>query len=323
MSGYDYGRIDPDACDQAIRGALDAGVNFFDVADVYGFGQAEEILGRALGADRTRVFVASKIGVRWDRSHSLTRDLSGPYVAQAVEASLRRLCIDSLSLCQIHWPDPRTPKEETAEALLACQRAGKIELFGICNCSLEEAKEWLSLLPIVAVQVPYNLLCRESENSLFSWCAGQRIGLLAHSGLARGFLSGKYGGSPTFERMDTRRTSRYFSAVGKSEKVRLLDAMAELAAVSGCSTSAIALRWILENPNVTAVLAGVKNVQQLEDNLLSVGWSLPRMQYDQLSELSEQCPGSMSGWFAGKVEAQDSLPSLVLENASRRGNEVL
>lgn len=307
MSGYDYGAIDEEACIRAVQESLCHGINVFDVADVYGFGRGEQLLSDGLGEMRKQVIIASKIGLRWDAQGRVTRDLSKAYALQAIDGSLRRLRLESLTLCQLHWPDPKTPREETAEALRACLQAGKIQHIGVCNCSIDEAREWVKLLPIDTIQIPYNLLCREAEIALLAWCREQGLSVIAHSGLARGFLAGNYRSKLEFGEKDTRQFSRYFSMAGYSEKVRLLDALSELTGIHGRPESSIALRWVLENPNISTVLVGIKNERQLKANLLCVDWNLTCEEYSHLSKLSMQCPGSMDGWFAGKANQTEQV----------------
>ena len=115
--GYDYGPVDEGEWRSAVHAALDSGINFFDVANVYGLGRVEELLSLALGERRHDVVIATKCGLVWDRSRKVHRDLRKRTVMQSIEASLRRLRVDTISLYQIHWPDPATPIEETMETL--------------------------------------------------------------------------------------------------------------------------------------------------------------------------------------------------------------
>jgi aryl-alcohol dehydrogenase-like predicted oxidoreductase len=293
MGGYDYGAVDDAESIDAVQAAIDNGVDFFDVADIYGLGHAEEVLGRALAGRRDKVRVATKFGLV-SRAGRTERNASAAHVAAAVDLSLTRLGIDVIDLYQLHWPDPRTPFAETAEALQRCLDAGKIRAAGVCNISLPKAKEMNEVLPLASIQVAYNLLCRGVENDLLPWCRAEGIALLAHSPLARGFLAP---GVRTIEGTDTRGRSRYFADENESEKRAVRDAVAAIAKSRGVSEAAVAVRWVLDR-GVDGALAGIRNRQQLEAQLGAVGWSLNEHEMNALLEVSARCPGVMTGELA-------------------------
>jgi myo-inositol catabolism protein IolS len=298
LSSYDYGRVEPSAVEDAVRAALDSGVTLFDVADVYGFGSAEELLGRALGARRKDVVIATKFGLRWDPSGRVRRDSRPAVVLEALEDSLRRLGVDAIPLYQLHWPDGLTPLETIVELMEKCRQAGKVRFFGVCNCSLEVVKAGLEAGGIASVQVAHNLLCRDAESELLQWCQETRLGVLAHSGLARGFLSGNYAVGCTFAGTDTRNRSAYFAPAGGPEKERLLQGLREIAARVGRPVASVALRWILEDARVTAVLVGVKRRGQLEQAVAGSDWRLGTGDRELLTTLSTNCPDSLTGVLA-------------------------
>jgi len=133
IGGHGYGKVDDNESIEAIKKALDSGINFFDTADVYGFGHSEEILGKALGTQRNDVIIATKFGINWKENGHTFKDCSAKRVVKAVENSLRRLKIDTIPLYQIHWPDPNTTLQETMGALIDCQKSGKIRYIGSSN----------------------------------------------------------------------------------------------------------------------------------------------------------------------------------------------
>jgi aryl-alcohol dehydrogenase-like predicted oxidoreductase len=294
-SGYDYGLINEAEWRLTVEAALENGINLFDVADVYGFGRAEEMLSEALGSRRHNVVIATKCGLVWDGEGRVHRDLSRESVFRSVEASLRRLRLDVIPLYQIHWPDERTPIEETLDALAHCQKQGKIRHVGVCNFPVDLLRKAYSVHPFQSEQVAFNLLCRDPEGELFPWCNSQGIGIFAHSGLARGFLSGHYAPGDGSWLRDTRRNSPYFSGEARREKQELLDAIATIARETGRSFPSIAIRWVLENPSVSAVLVGAKNRRQLNENLQAVGWQLEAKSFQVLGELSLRCPNRLAG----------------------------
>jgi len=287
MGGYDYGAADDAESIAAVHAAIDSGVNFFDVADIYGLGHAEEVLGRALAGRRDSVRVATKFGLV-SRDGRTERDASAAHVAAAIDRSLTRLGIDAIDLYQLHWPDPRTPFEETAEALERCRDAGKIRAAGVCNVTLLEAKQMNEMLPLASIQVAYNLLCRGIENDLLPWCRAEGIAVLAHSSLARGFLAGER----TIDGTDTRSRSRYFDDENRAEKRAVRDAVSAIAKSRGVSEAAVAVRWVLDH-GIDCALAGIRNRQQLDAQLGAVGWSLNKDEMNALLDASARCPGVM------------------------------
>jgi len=294
-SGYDYGPVDEAEWCAAVRLAVERGVNFFDVADVYGFGRAEELLAHALAEKRRDVVIATKCGLAWDASGKVHRDLSRESVLRALNASLRRLQIDSIPLYQIHWPDPAVPIETVMEALARYQDEGKIRYLGVGNLSLDLLKRAYSVRPFDSQQVAFNLLSREAGLELFPWCESAGVTNIAHSGLARGFLAGREPRERPFAGTDTRRNSPYFSPCGQLQKTQLLNAVRETSSITGKPLSSVAIRWILDHSQIGSVLVGIKSRKQAEENLEAVGWRLEDDTHQLLSRLSSACPAGLAG----------------------------
>jgi len=299
-SGYDYGKVDEAEWYLAVQAALDNGINFFDVADVYGFGHAEEMLSDALGNRRHEVVVATKCGLAWDEHGHVRRDLSRQHILKSVDASLRRLRLDVIPLYQIHWPDRITPIEETLGILNECQGQGKIRHFGVCNFSSDLLKHAHAIHPFQSEQIGFNLLCREAEKEILPWCSTQGVSVLAHSGLARGFLSGRYIPGDGSTLADTRRASPYFSKEGRIEKQKLLDEIRQIAVQNGKAFSSVAIRWILDHRDISVVLVGIKSRKQLAENLHALDWHLSSAEWKDLDELSSKCPAGQAGEPAHK-----------------------
>ncbi|HYH09771.1 MAG TPA: aldo/keto reductase [Thermoanaerobaculia bacterium] len=295
MGGFDYGPVDDEVSVAAVDEALGGGINFFDVADVYGFGHAEEVLGRALSGRRHDAVIATKFGLGWDE-RGVRRDGSPAHIARAVEDSLRRLRTDVVDLYQMHWPDPATPLAETAGALARLRDAGKIREIGCCNFTLAQLQELHALVPVATYQAPLNLLCRGIEEEVLPWCEANGIRVLAHSVLARGYLAGRRGGS-SFEANDTRPRSRYFAPENAAEKERVADAMAAAAANVGRSISNVAARWVLDRGAAVALI-GMKTPAQVREHLGAAGWTLEGDAFAALTAVSTACPGVMSGELA-------------------------
>lgn len=294
-SAYDYGKVDETEWEFTVHAALDSGINFFDVADVYGFGRAEEMLSGALGSRRYDVVVATKCGLVWDRQGRIHRDLSRQSVLRSIDASLQRLRLDVIPLYQIHWPDDATPIEETLEVLAQCQDQGKILHLGVSNFAYDLLRRAYAIRAFDSQQVAFNLFCRDPEREIFPWCSLHSVSVLAHSGLARGLLGGRYAPGDGISMSDTRKDSPYFSEEGRAEKQRLLDAIRSIAAETGRPFPSVAIRWVLDSSHVCSVLIGSKNREQLRENLQAVEWRLDPKIHELLGELSAACPARLAG----------------------------
>src|ERR1700686_262308 len=283
MGGYDYGYTDDHDSIAAVHKALDLGVNFFDTADVYGFGHAEEVLSEALGSCRHDVVVATKFGVKWDEQGRTTRDISPPRVMQALDASLRRLKLDSVPLYQIHWPDRDTPIGETIEALKKCQESGKIRALGCCNFPVDLVEDEQAHCQLTTLQLPYSLAQRDFEETIRVCHQKYTISALCYNPLAQGLLTGKYGPNATFEGTDLRRRSELFSDDKFTAALALLDKLKIVGERCGRTPAQVAIQWILENPSVSCVITGIKKPLQIEENVGALGGSLSAVDFDFLS----------------------------------------
>ncbi len=294
-SGHDYGPIDDQEWRAAVHEALDRGVNFFDVANVYGFGHAEELLADALGPHRANAIIATKCGLLWDDHHRVHRDLSPAAVTQSVHDSLRRLQIDSIPLLQIHWPDPHTPLHETLDALAKLKHQGKFKHLGVSNFPLELLQQAAQITRIESLQLAYNLLSREPEAEIFPWCAEYQVSVLAHTALARGALSPKYAASAATDFHDTRKDSPYFADQSLRVRRQLQQAMQTISDRNKRPVATVALRWILESPVVASALVGIRDRTQLNENLEALGWHLTADERESLSAISAQSPAGLKG----------------------------
>lgn len=301
-SGFDYGHMDEGSWTCAVQMALKVGVNLFDTADIYGFGRAEELLAKALGADRHRVLVATKFGLVWNAAGEVKRDSSPSAIRRALDSSLRRLRLETIPLYQLHWPDGRTPLGNIVVTLRELQAAGKILHFGITNASEGELSTIGIKTGIQCVQQAYNLLCRSIENGLLPWAKREGISVLAHSALARGLLAKKYCLGLDFGSSDTRTKSRYFALQDAEKKQILLDELEGLARQYGVSPATLALRWVADEPLVSSVVVGVKTVEQLMANVALVDLRLNVVDRQKLSAVSAACPGVMTGELARKAD---------------------
>lgn len=273
IGGHGWGRVDDRESMVAIRRAVERGVTVFDTADVYGFGRSEEILAEALGELRKDVVIATKFGVKWDSQARISRDVSPAYFAKALENSLRRLNVTCIPLYQIHWPDGRTPISATIEALRRCQETGKIRWIGCCNFSPELLRAANEVAPVVSLQLPYNLFDRDAERTTLAECRQLGVGVLAHSALAHGLVSGKHGAGASFPESDIRSRSPYFKGVKYERALEVVRRMEAIGGRYGKTPAQVAIRWILDNADVTCALTGIKTAHQVDENV-EIDWTL-------------------------------------------------
>jgi myo-inositol catabolism protein IolS len=295
IGGHGYGKVDDNISIHAIQRALDLGINLFDTADVYGFGHSEEILGKALGSRKKDAIIATKFGVGWDKSGQTFRDCSPKRVRKALEASLRRLAVDCISLYQVHWYDGTTPISSLMEELEKCRQEGKIRYVGCSNFSIEPIKtanmEGVGSC-FETIQTSYNLLERNSEKLIQECAELLGMGVLAYGLLARGLFSGKYDTETKFGDFDTRVHDVNFSADGFRRNMQLLNVLKETAIRYGKTTSQVAIRWVLENKNITTALIGIKDACQVEENAGAIGWKLDPADYKAITLTADMVFGN-------------------------------
>ena len=268
-------RIDADASAAAVNAALDAGINFFDTADIYGAGQSEEFLGRALGARRSEALIATKFGMKMDEQRHGARP---EYVRQAAEDSLRRLGTDRIDLYQLHQPDAQVPIAETLGALDGLVRAGKVREIGCSNFSGDQLRAAGAAVReggarFVSVQNQYSLVDREPEADAIPECVRSGIAFLPFFPLANGLLTGKYHrGQPLPE--GSRARDGFGPKVFTDENLALVEALTEFAAGRGHSMLELAVSWLAAQPAVASVIAGAKSPEQVKANASAAGWRL-------------------------------------------------
>lgn len=284
MGGFGWGHVDDQESIAAVRRALAHGVNFFDTADVYGLGHSEEVLANALGDERHEAIISTKGGVAWTEDGRTRRDISPQAIIGALEGSLRRLKLDCIPLYHIHWPDGRTPIASAVEALVRCREAGKLRWIGCSNFSVSQMEEAQSVSPLVSLQAPYNLLEREAGVAVLPYCAAEDIAMLAYGPLAQGFLSGKYDQISQFDASDVRSRNRSLQAGAMETNTATMSRVKALAARLDKSPAQVAIRWVLDEPNIACALTGVKTVAQIEENVGAVGWTLSPEDRRYLSE---------------------------------------
>lgn len=270
-------RIDEPASHAVVHAALDAGLNFFDTSDTYGKTKSEEFLGRALGARRSSVIVATKFGSEIDETHKGARP---EYVRQACEDSLRRLGTDYIDLYQLHRPDPTTPIAETIGAMNELVSAGKVLQIGCSNFSAtqiveaERESERLGAAKFVSVQNNYNMLEREDEADAIPECERLGIAYLPYFPLASGMLTGKIRkGKPILA--GTRIADIAWMKKKLTERnVDIIERLITFSSVHKHTILELAMSWLLRLPVVASVIAGATSPDQVRANAAAANWRL-------------------------------------------------
>ncbi len=272
--GGDYwGSQDERDTINAVSAALDAGINFFDTAGGYGNGYSEEMLGRALAGRRQEAIIATKVS---------QANLAPGAIRAACERSLKRLDTDVIDLYQIHWPSRTVPFEDSMSALQDLQREGKIRVIGVSNFGKLDMPDMLRHGRYDANQLPYSLLWRAIEFDIQPRCVEEEIGILPYSPLNQALLTGRYRNADEmpYSRTRTRhfrpdrRDSRHGSPGYEAETFAAVEAIREICADIGREMVHVALAWLLHKPAVTSVLAGARNRQQVESNVIAGNLSL-------------------------------------------------
>jgi aryl-alcohol dehydrogenase-like predicted oxidoreductase len=289
--------LDERTAREAAAIALAAGVNFFDTADLYSNGEAEEILGRVLAPRRSEVVISTKVGMRTSAS-LLQSGLSRRHILASVDGSLRRLGTDWIDVYIAHRLDPHTRLEETLQALDQTVRAGKVRYLGYSNwpawvvakaVELQKQNGWARF---VTAQMYYSLIGREIEYDTIPLCLDAGIGLMVWSPLARGYLAGKY----TSERVSKEAGSSSFVPIDKARIEAVLAALGKVAAAHGTTASAVAMAWLICRPAVSTVLMGISRLEQMTANLTAADLVLTAQDRQVLEEAS-RIPEPYPEWF--------------------------
>jgi aryl-alcohol dehydrogenase-like predicted oxidoreductase len=282
-------RIGPEESATVVDAALEAGVNFFDTADVYGEGRSEAFLGRALGARRRDVIIATKFGLPFAKMQG---GANPAYVRKAVEASLERLATDYIDLYQIHRPDAQTPIAETLGALDGLVRAGKVREIGCSNFSAAQLRESEQAARpgdalFVSVQNEYSLLKRDAEADVLPECQRMHLAFLPYFPLANGLLTGKYRlGKPVPE--DSRAKAAFGPKVFTDENLKQVEKLIHFAEARGHSLLELAISWLASRTAVASVIAGAKTPGQVKANAAAADWQLDSEEMSAIDELLEQ-----------------------------------
>jgi aryl-alcohol dehydrogenase-like predicted oxidoreductase len=284
MGGWMWGGTDRRESIATIRAALHQGINLIDTAPVYGFGVSEEIVGEALEGARAEAVIATKTGLEW-RDGKVYRNATRARILKEVDDSLRRLRTDYIDIYQVHWPDPKVPVEETAEAMRSLYEEGKIRAIGVSNFSVAEMERFRQAAPLHVLQPPYNLFERAIETDILPYARANHIATLGYGALCRGLLSGRMRLDSTFDGDDLRRIDPKFEP---PRFAQYLDAVRQLDEFArrrfGRRVIQLAVRWMLDQ-GISVALWGGRRPDQLEAALGVAGWSLQSSDREQIDRI--------------------------------------
>ncbi len=295
--GGNWDNYDEKNCINIAKKAFELGVNLFDTAPVYGLGVAETVLGKALKElPREEIIIASKCGLIWDENNKVTNNLTKESIVKEIDRSLNRLQTDYIDIYQLHWPDYATSLEETAEALNELKESGKIRYVGLSNYHKDDIEKMMKFTSVDCVQALYNLFERNAANyhgidlgykveeELFPLMEENGQAFLPYSPLFQGLLTGEFANGINFSKDDVRNDNPKFKGENFKLYSKILSDLNDFAIKIGKPLNQIAINWLVNQKNVTSIIAGVSSIEQLETNVESLTWKLTD---DMMSEIEE------------------------------------
>jgi aryl-alcohol dehydrogenase-like predicted oxidoreductase len=300
------GEVPQNEATQIVKISVDAGINFIDTANVYSEGLSEIILGKAirdLGLSRQQLVIATKVRSRMG-SHANQVGLSRLHIADSVNDSLERLKLSHIDLLYIHGVDPITPIEETMRGLEDVVRSGKVRYIGVSNhpawimMKANGFAQSMGYEKFVATQNYYSVAGRDIEREIMPMAISEGISIMPWSPLAGGFLSGKFTRTKEIAG-ESRRDTFNFPPVDKEKAYDIIDVMIKIGQHHQVTAAQVALAWVLQQPGVTSVIIGAKNVNQLNDNIKAVNLNLNDEELKELNQISE-LPAEYPAWMVNR-----------------------
>ncbi len=263
-----YGSFDEQESIKTLHKAIDLGVNFFDTADMYGWGANERLLGKAFKSRWNEVIVATKFAVvRGPHGEFLGLNGKPEYIRQACDQSLQNLGIEAIDLYYMHRKDPHVEIEEIVGTMADLVKQGKVKYLGLSEVDPETLRRAHTIHPITALQTEYSLWSREPEKELFEVCHELGITFVAYSPLGRGFLTGAIKSRADFEKGDFRLDNPRFTDEAINKNIRFVEAIDRIAKSKGITKAQVALAWILSQNDEIVTIPGTRNIPRLEENM--------------------------------------------------------
>jgi len=284
---YGWGPQDDREAVAAIKAALEAGINWIDTAPAYGLGHSEELIREAFSQRTDKPIIATKCGILWNEKKEKVSCLKRESIRQECHASLKRLGVEVIDLYQMHWPDPDEDVEEAWEEMARLCEEGKVRYLGVSNFSVGQMKRAQKIHPVASLQPPYNMLHRQVEDELLSYCAKNDIGVVAYSPMERGLLTGKFDQArlAALAPDDHRRRSPDFQEPRFSATLELVEGLRKIAERSGRTCAQLAISWVLRRPEVTAAIVGARRPDQIVETAPASDWKLSKKDIDKIEKL--------------------------------------
>jgi aryl-alcohol dehydrogenase-like predicted oxidoreductase len=282
---FAWGPQDDDDSIAAIHAALDRGINWIDTAAVYGLGHSEEVVARALKGRSSKPYVFTKCARIWNERGEIGKSLKADSVRRELEASLRRLQVDTIDLYQIHWPEPDEQMEEGWSTLAKLKQEGKVRNIGVSNFNVSQMRRAQAIAPIASLQPPYSLISPEIEESILPWALANRVGVIVYSPMKSGLLSG----AMTRERVaslptdDFRKRTPNFQEPLLSRNLELAELLRTIGERHGRTAGEVAIAWTLGHPAVTAAIVGMRSAKQVDGVIGAMDF---RLSGEELAEIA-------------------------------------
>jgi aryl-alcohol dehydrogenase-like predicted oxidoreductase len=290
-----YGARDDAESIATIHRAIELGVTFLDTADIYGYGDNEILVGKAIRGIRDKIFLATKFGILRSKTDPNVRGVNGSaaYVRSACDASLKRLGVEVIDLYYQHRVDPNVPIEETVGAMAELVRAGKVRHLGLSEASAQTIRRGQKVHPISALQTEYSLWTRDPENEILPTTRELSVAFVAYAPLGRGFLTAQIKRFEDFAPDDYRRNSPRFQGENFEKNLQLVQRVEEIAKEKKCTPSQLALAWLLGQGEDIVPIPGTKRRKYLEEN---VGALKVKLTTEDLRRIDEVAPhGAAAG----------------------------
>jgi aryl-alcohol dehydrogenase-like predicted oxidoreductase len=301
MSHAYSGRDDKEAV-ATLHRAIELGVNFWDTADMYGNGENEKLISKVLAANRDKVFIATKFGFKADKDYNFQLNTSPEYMRVAVEASLRRLKIETIDLYYAHRIDPKVPVEEMAGAMSELVRQGKVRYLGLSEASAGSIRKFNTVHPVSALQNEYSILTRDPEEEMIPLCKELNITFVPFSPLSRGLFTNTLDMEKVDEN-DFRKQLPRFSGEHWKNNMNLAQAFAEMAADKNCSPAQLAIAWVMAHGDHIIPIPGTKHRKYLEDNAGAAEVNLTPADMKDIDDLLKRYP-DIGSRYSGKFAKQ-------------------
>ena len=283
---YGWGSQDDSESIAAIHHALDLGVNWIDTAAIYGLGHSEEVVARAVKSSSHKPYIFTKCSRLWNPDGTIYSSLNPASLAAELEASLRRLGVETIDLYQIHWPSPDEEIEAAWEAMVRFRQQGKVRWIGVSNYSVEQMKRIQKIAPITSLQPPYSMLRRAIEAEILPFAQASNIGVINYSPMLSGMLTGKM----TAERAaslpanDWRRKNIEFSEPRLGRNLRLVEVLREIGNAYSVTPGVVAIAWTLHHPAITAAIVGGRSAKQVEETAAALTFRLTDGEYNRICD---------------------------------------